>query len=122
MPLSAAVPPIVSAEYGNTLNGKIGRSNLSVNMRRIKSSPYDKPDQDRYAAQELADIDDGKGLGRLLDDGDLMNRWGVTRQFVKRARLGLHGGKTKLRCVPVGPKTIRYRLRDVLEYEWENMQ
>ena len=88
---------------------------------RIKPSPFDKPELERYSALELEDMDQQKGLGRLLTCSDLEARWSVNAQFVKRARLGLNGGKTRLRHVAIGPKTIRYCLRDVLDYEWQNM-
>lgn len=79
----------------------------------------------QYAEEELEYLD-VQGGGRLLREEDLLVRWALSdepekgKRVIKKCRLGLSGRKYKLPAVCIGPRTYRYRLRDVLAYEYLN--
>ena len=78
-----------------------------------------------YAEQELEYLDE-QGGRRLLTELELMEMWGLSgdpkkgKRIIKKCRLGLDGRKSKLYAVSVGTRTYRYRLRDILTYEYFN--
>jgi hypothetical protein len=76
-------------------------------------------DLDSYVKQESKSVLDGE---RLLPPEALMERWGINYKELKKYSRGEHPGGITLRTVWIGPRTARYRLVDVLEFEYECAQ
>jgi hypothetical protein len=67
-----------------------------------------------YATEETAAILNGE---RLLAPEQVMRRWGISREQLKRLQAGRNHRRVRLPIVKIGAKTVRFRLRDVIQFE-----
>ena len=67
-----------------------------------------------YAAEEADAILNGECL---LAPEQVMRRWGISREHLKRLQAGRNTRNVRLPTVKIGAKTVRFRLRDVLGFE-----
>ena len=72
-----------------------------------------------YAAEETTSILNGE---RLLAPEQVMERLTITRRQLQELHRGEHPNGLYLPAYRLGKKTIRYRLKDVLQLEWASLQ
>ena len=68
----------------------------------------------QYATEETDAILNGE---RLLAPEQVMRRWGISREQLKRLQAGRNSRQLRLPIVKIGAKTVRFRLRDVIQFE-----
>ncbi len=73
-----------------------------------------KPDLKEYLKEETDRILDGE---RLLVPEQVMKRWGISREQLKKLQAGRNRRGIQLHSVKIGAKTVRFRLKDVLAVE-----
>ena len=73
-----------------------------------------KLDLKEYAKEETEAILDGE---RLLAPEQIMDRWGISREQLKKLQAGRNCRGVRLPYLKIGSKTVRFRLRDVLAFE-----
>ena len=76
------------------------------------------PTLKEYAAQESEKILNGE---RLLAPEQVMERLTITRKQLQLLHRGMHPRGLFLPAYKLGKKTIRYRLSDVLQLEWQSL-
>lgn len=76
------------------------------------------PTLKEYAAQESEKILNGE---RLLAPKQVMERLTITRKQLQTLHRGVHSRGLFLPAYKLGKKTIRYRLSDVLQLEWQSL-
>ena len=74
---------------------------------------------EKYSEKEGPLIMDGE---RLLPPESLLKRWGINYKELKKYSRGEHPGGIRLCTIWIGPRTPRYRLADVLEFEYQCAQ
>ena len=78
-----------------------------------------RPTFKEYTAQESEKILNGE---RLLAPEQVMERLTITRKQLQALHRGVHPRGLFLPAYKLGKKTIRYRLTDVLQLEWQSLQ
>ena len=85
-------------------------------MASTPHSPSLRPSLDEYLQEEANAISAGQ---RLLAPEQVMERLGISWKQLKNLHSGYNRQGLRLPYVKLGSKTIRYRLRDVVELEWK---
>ena len=71
---------------------------------------------ENYSAQEAEALLKGE---KLLSPEQVMERLGISWEQLKDLHIGRNRRDLKLPYIKLGHKTVRYRLKDVLELEWK---
>ena len=78
-----------------------------------------KPDLWDYVDEELTNLKVGEDL---MTGEEVMKRLRLDERGLMNARLGRTKKGIRLRVIRIANKTLRYRKRDVLAYEWACME
>ena len=69
---------------------------------------------EEYSRQEADAVLEGE---RLLEPEQVMRRWGISREQLKKLQAGRNRQGRRLPYIRIGARTTRFRIKDVLAFE-----